>query len=93
VTPNEDNEHTCVFVGDPAMVGNPGEGFVPSRYQNLCGETFVDEYIRCAAAVARHEDIVRATHLRVADPPEMAMMRRALAQIAELEQRLRASRK
>jgi hypothetical protein len=89
VTPNEDDEQICVFLSDPSMPEQPGKDFVASRHENLCGESFVDEYIRCAIAVARHEDTVRTTGLWLPDPPEAAIQRQELQRIAEFQQRLR----
>lgn len=88
VTPNEDGEQNCVFVCDPDMTARPGIDFVPSRHENLTGEAFIDEYIRCATVLARHQDDVETTPLWLPDPPERAIMSRLLNQISERQKRL-----
>lgn len=86
VTPNQDREQTCVFAFDETMIENPGFDFVPSRHENLCGEAIVDEYIRCAAVVARHIDKCYMADEDFSEPPESATLRQALVQIAKLPQ-------
>jgi len=86
VTPNEDNEGTCVFVANPNMKERPGIDCVPSRHKNLCGEASVDEYIRCAAVVAQWQGQAKVGAY-LPEPLELATMRRALEVIAQLRQR------
>lgn len=91
ITPNEDNERSCVFVRDPSMAEEPGNDFVPSRHENLCGEAFVDDFIRYAGVVSRHQDTIKTTGLWLPDPPELALMQPLLRKIAELRNRLSGS--
>ena len=84
VTPNEDDEQTCLFVRDESMSPNPGIDYVPSRFKNLCGAPVVDEYIRCASAVAEHSDKQKTSSLWIPDPPEKQRLSELLQEIKVL---------
>lgn len=85
VTPNEDQEHVCLFLRDPEMRQRPGVDCVPSRQQNICGKAFVDEFIACSAKMARYMDMAKTGEIDTRNP-------QLLVEIARLDQTLQRCR-
>ena len=93
VSPNDDNEYLCCFVPDPLMKERPGLDFVPSRFANLCGESFVNDYILYSGLVAQQNDAANTCGLWLPPSREMMLQIEALRKITELHRKKSGMRK